>query len=500
MVDPTTSNVGSFAVTLPTTPPDTDTAERLPASSRLVITLLLVSAFVLILNETIMGVALSPIMESLGIEATAGQWLTTAFMLTMAVVIPVTGFLLQRLTTRTVFVTAMTSFTIGTLICAISPTFGILVAGRVVQAVGTAIMMPLLMTTVMQLVPPMMRGRVMGNISIVISVAPAIGPAVSGFILSVLDWRGLFWVVLPLVVTMLVIGLVQVPNVSEPRRLRLDAASVILSALGFGGLIYGLSSIGESMHREPPVSPAVPIVVGAVSLLLFALRQRRLQRDDAALLDLRTFRTRTFAISILLMLVLMGALFGTIILLPLYLQDSLGLDSLATGVLLVPGGLTMGLLGPLVGRLYDRWGPRPLVIPGTTLVTLALALMSRLTETSPPAAVLALHVVLSIGLGLTFTPLFTTALGSLRPQLYSHGSATIGTVQQLAGAAGTALFVVLMVSREVTLLEAGARAEAALAGGVGTAFIAGTVLAALAIPLGALLRRAEEPADAPVGH
>src|SRR5690606_26861602 len=118
------------------------------------------------------------------------QWVTTAFMLTMAVVIPVTGFLLQRLTTRTVYCTAMISFSIGTLICALAPSFSMLVAGRVVQAVGTAIMMPLLMTTVMQLVPSMRRGRVMGNISIVMSVAPAIGPAVSGLILSVLDWRG----------------------------------------------------------------------------------------------------------------------------------------------------------------------------------------------------------------------------------------------------------------------------------------------------------------------
>ncbi len=487
-------------MTTPTAPAQDPDVERLPASSRLVIALLLASAFVLILNETIMGVALAPIMDNLGIEATAGQWLTTAFMLTMAVVIPVTGFLLQRLTTRAVFLTAMTSFTLGTLVCAVSPTFAVLVSGRVVQAVGTAIMMPLLMTTVRQLVPATMRGRVMGNISIVISVAPAIGPAVSGLILSLLDWRGLFWVVLPLVVTMLVVGLRWVPNVTEPRRLRLDVGSVVLSGLGFGGLIYGLSSIGESVHQQPAVSPGVPIAVGAVSLLLFALRQRQLQRTDDALLDLRTFTSRTFALAIMLMLVLMGALFGTVILLPLYLQEALHLASLSTGLLLVPGGLIMGLLGPLVGRLFDRWGPRPLVVPGCTLVAAAMALMSGLDEGSSPVSVLLLHVVLSIGLALTFTPLFTSALGSLQPRLYSHGSATIGTVQQLAGAAGTAAFVVLMVTRQASLLDSGATAEAALAGGVGTALVAGAVLAALAIPLGALLRRPPTPVDAPAGH
>lgn len=474
---------------------DAASSPRLEPQSRLVIGLLLAGAFVLILNETIMGVALSPIMESLGIEATSGQWLTTAFMLTMAVVIPITGFLLQRFSTRTVFLTAMTSFTFGTLICATAPVFAVLVSGRVVQAIGTAIMMPLLMTTVMQLVPPLMRGQIMGNISIVISVAPAIGPAVSGLILSVLDWRGLFWVVLPLVVTMLVIGLVKVPNVSEPRRLRLDVGSVVLSALGFGGLIFGLSSIGESVHHPPVVPPVVPIVVGAVALVAFAARQRVLQRTDDALLDLRTFRHRSFALAIGVMLVLMAALFGTIILLPLYLQDALGLETLPTGLLLLPGGLTMGLLAPLVGRLFDRWGPRPLVVPGCSLVALALALMSRLTETSAPGTVLALHVLLSIGLALTFTPLFTSALGALEPRLYSHGSATIGTVQQLAGAAGTALFVVLMVTRQETLLQEGASEPAALAAGVQVAFLAGAVLAAIAIPVAAMIRRPAESAE-----
>lgn len=470
----------------------------LTSESRLVIGLLLASAFVLILNETIMGVALSRIMGDLGVTESTGQWLTTAFMLTMAVVIPVTGYLLQRLSTRTVYLTAMIFFTVGTLVSATAPGFGVLVTGRVVQAVGTAIMMPLLMTTVMQLVPPLMRGRVMGNIAIVISVAPAVGPAVSGLILSVMSWRGLFWTVLPLVLVMLVIGAMKVPNVSEPRPLRLDVLSVVLAGLGFGGLIAGLSGIGEGASYPP----TVPLVVGGLALVAFVLRQRSLRED--ALLDLRTFRSRTFSVSIVLMLVLMAALFGTIILLPLYLQRSLGLEELQTGLLLVPGGLIMGLLGPVVGRLFDRWGPRPLVVPGCGLVAIAMFLMSRLTETSQPMTVLAMHVLLSVGLALTFTPLFTSALGAVEPHLYSHGSAIIGTVQQLAGAVGTALFVVLLVGRQTAALASGASQPAATAAGVDAALTVGAILAAAAVPLAALIRRPAVTADAerpaPVGH
>lgn len=474
---------------------------RLDPQHRLVITLLLVSAFVVILNETVMGVALSRIMTDLGIEATRGQWLTTAFMLTMAIVIPVTGYLLRRLSTRAVFLTAMSTFTVGTLMCALSDSFELLVAGRVVQATGTAMMMPLLMTTVMQLVPALQRGRVMGNISIVISVAPAMGPAVSGVVVEAFGWRGIFWTVLPLVVIALVVGAAKVPNVTEPRRIRLDVLSVALSAVAFGGLIFGLSSIGESVHHPPLVPPVVPIAAGAVSLGLFVWRQLAIQQQDRALLDLRTFTHRSFASSVAVMVVLMGALFGTIIVLPLYLQDALGLDPLATGLLLVPGGLTMGLLGPVVGRLYDRWGPRPLVVPGTAVVALALGLMTQVSETTSPGSVLAIHVILSIGLGLTFTPLFTSALGSLPRSLYAHGSATIGTVQQLAGAAGTAMFVVLLATGQDALQQSGAGEAAALAGGVRTAFVAGAVLAVVAIAGALLVRRpAMDAADAPVAH
>ena len=185
---------------------DIPTVEDHGARNKLVIVLLLVSAFVVILNETIMGVALPHLMADLDISASAAQWLTTAFMLTMAVVIPVTGYLLQRLNTRPVFILAMSLFSAGTLISALAPGFAMLVIGRIVQASGTAIMMPLLMTTVMTLVPPESRGRTMGNISIVISVAPAIGPTISGLILSVLEWRWLFLLVLPIALCALALG------------------------------------------------------------------------------------------------------------------------------------------------------------------------------------------------------------------------------------------------------------------------------------------------------
>ncbi|WP_108260939.1 MFS transporter [Mangrovicoccus ximenensis] len=243
-------------------------AEDHTGRNRLVILLLLVSAFTVILNETIMGVALPRLMTDLGITAAAAQWLTTAFLLAMAVVIPVTGFLIQRFHTRQVFTAAMGLFSLGTLVCATAPGLGTLIAGRIVQASGTAIMMPLLMTTVMTLVPPESRGRTMGNISIVISVAPAIGPTISGIILNLLDWRWMFWLVLPIGLAALALGQARLQNVTEPRKAPLDLVSVPLSALGFGGLVYGLSIIGEG-HGGAAMPLWLPLAIGAAALAAF---------------------------------------------------------------------------------------------------------------------------------------------------------------------------------------------------------------------------------------
>nr|WP_245861798.1 DHA2 family efflux MFS transporter permease subunit [Compostimonas suwonensis] len=465
--------------------------------------LLLVSAFVVILNETIMGVALPRLMHDLDIDESAGQWLTTAFMLTMAVVIPITGFLLQRFNTRPVFIAAMTLFSIGTLIAALSPGFTVLLVGRVIQASGTAIMMPLLMTTVLTLVPASSRGKTMGNISIVISVAPAIGPIISGLILSVLDWRWMFGLVLPIAVAALAIGAFRIQNVTTPRRVPIDVLSVILSAFAFGGLVYGLSSLGESASEFGLMPAIVSLSVGVVALAVFVLRQISLERKERALLDLRTFLSKTFTVTTIMLAISMMALFGTIILLPIYMQTVLGLDPLLTGLLLLPGGLVMGILSPVVGRLYDRFGPRVLLVPGSVIVSAVFWGMTLLTENSPFGFVLLAHVSLSVGLALLFTPLFTAGLGSLRPQLYSHGSAIVGTVQQLAGAAGTALFITIMSATKISMEANGAAVVSATAAGIQSAFFVGAIISLLAIVAAFFVRRpadSPDPHGVPVGH
>lgn len=471
------------------------------ARNRLAITILLVSVFVVILNETIMSVALPTLMRELTITETSGQWLTTAFLLTSAIVIPITGWLLQRFPTRSIFIAAMTLFSIGTLLAAVSPGFGVLLIARVVQASGTAIMLPLLFTTVLELVPEQSRGRVMGNISIVISVAPALGPTVSGIILQSLGWRWMFIVVLPFAIVALVLGALRIPNVSDPKRVPLDYGSVVLSAFGFGGLVYGLSQAGPvASGASAPWMVWGPLGVAVVALALFIVRQLRLQRRDSALLDLRTFRSRTFSVSMLMAVVSMVALFGTLTLLPLYLGNVLGVEELTIGLAVLPGGLIMGLLAPFVGRLYDRLGPRPLIVTGSVIVSAALWSMAMLLgEGTPLTIVIGLHVALSVGLAFMFTPLFTSGLGSIPPNLYSHGSAILGTIQQVAGAAGVAVFVTVLAAfaGDTTggVIDVGAYAS-----GVHAAFLIGAVLSIVSIPLAFLVRKPASTEGAVMAH
>ena len=470
------------------------------ARNRLVIALLLVSTFVVFLNETIMSVAIPHLMNDLGVTASAAQWLTTAFLLTMAVVIPVTGFLLQRLNTRPIYMLAMSIFTLGTLVCALAPGLEMLIAGRVVQATGTAIMMPLLMTTVMTLVPPEGRGKTMGNISIVMAVAPAIGPTIGGFILAHFDWRFMFYFTLPIAAGALALGASRIRNVSNPRYAPLDVLSVIVSVFAFGGLVYGLSSLGESAEDGAAIPAWLPIAVGLVAMVLFIWRQVNLAREDKALLDLRTLQHRNYTMALITMAIAMVALLGSSILLPIYTQNVLGLDTLQTGMILLPGGLLMGLMGPIIGRLYDRIGPRPLLVPGVILVSAVMWALTFVSQYTPIWAVVAGHVTLSFGLALAFTPLFTSSMGSVPMPLYSHASAILGSVQQVAGAAGIALFVAVMSLRTASAAAEGLSGVDALADGIRAGFLCGAIISVLMVVAACFVRRPEGGGAMGHGH
>ncbi|MBF6131636.1 multidrug efflux MFS transporter [Nocardia otitidiscaviarum] len=457
-----------------------------------VIRLLVLATFVVILNETIMINAIPRLMHDLDVTERAAQWVSTAFMLTMAAVIPVTGWFLQRVSTRQAYAIAMGVFLAGTALSAVAPTFAVLLVGRVIQAGGTAVMMPLLMTTLMTVVPEQDRGRVMGNVTLAISVAPAMGPVISGLVLQAGSWRWLFVLVLPIAGTVTWLGLRRLDNIGEPQTGDIDWLSVAFAAFGFGGLVYGLSKF-ETDHVAVP---ALLVAAGLALIAVFAFRQLRLQRSGVPLLDLRILLSGTYTKALVLMSVAFLAMLGSMILLPLYLQNLRHLSPLETGLLVMPGGLAMGLLGPTVGRLFDRFGGRPLVIPGAVGVTVALAGFTQISMSMPYWQLLALHILLMISLAGLFTPVFTLGLGALPPHLYSHGSSMLGTLQQVAAAFGTALVVTVMSARMAQLMETGTEPVTAQLDGMRLAFAVSAALSVLVIVTAILLpSRAPAPEE-----
>lgn len=480
-----------MATTTGSIPTTAKQAPMIPRSDMRVIWLLLVAAFVAILNETTMGIAIPHLNEDLGLPPELGQWLTSAFMLTMAVVIPTTGFILQRFTTRQVFIAAMSAFTLGTLVCLVAPGFTVLLAGRVIQAAGTGVMMPLLMTTMMNVVPPQSRGRMMGRVGLVISLAPAIGPTLAGAVLTTLSWRWLFAIVLPIAIVALLMGAKWMTNLGETKKVPLDLLSIPLAAFGFGGIVYGLSQFGGH-GAGAATTGIVALVVGAIALALFVWRQLVLQRIDDALLDLRVFRSRNFTIAVIIMAIVALSMFGTLTLLPQYLQTVAGLDALQSGLILLPGSVLMGLLGPVMGRVYDSRGTRTLLVPGTIMISAALFYYSTVGQHTPWVMLVIVQTVMSVGLAMSFTPLFSASLGSLERRFYSHGSAVLNTLQQVAGAAGVAVMTVIYSSILHAGEDAGLSTAAAGAPGARTAFLLAAIISLAAVVLSGFVRK---PAD-----
>jgi DHA2 family lincomycin resistance protein-like MFS transporter len=445
--------------------------EKLTSTQIITIVVLAGSAFIALVSELVMGVALPTIMEELGISASTGQWLTTGYALTLAVIIPATGYILRRFRLRPIFAVSMGLFSLGTLIATLAPGFELLLVARIIQALGTGVLIPLLLTTTFGMVPPARRGQMMAMVTAVTSVAPALAPAFSGLVMAQLSWRWLFIIVLPFALLGLIVGALKIPNPSAPSDSTFDVLSFALAAVGFGALVYGLSAVGETVREGIPAAFWIAVPLGLLSVGSFAVRQLHLQRHSTPLLDLRIFTRRTFTISIVQFGFLVAGSFSLIVLLPLVLQESLELGVFETGLFMAPGGLTIVIVSLIAGKLYDRAGARTLMVSGALVIAAGWWFLSTLDHTTPVPVMLLTYLVICAGQALAWTPIFTLALGSLPDELHAHGSAALNTVQQLIGAAGLAILIGIF-----TINTAGSD-PASIAAGAQAAFTAGAVIA-----------------------
>lgn len=466
---------------------------------------LMIGIFLAILNETLLNVAYPDLMNQLSVEATTVQWLSTVFMLIMGILVPISALLIQWFTTRQMFLGAMVFFLIGTIVCAISPNFAFLLIGRIIQALGTGLMLPVLMNTILIIIPPEKRGAAMGTMGLVITFAPALGPTLSGLIVQTLDWRWLFIIIIPLTILSIIFAAIYLKNVTPVTKPKVDIVSIIFSTLGFGGIVLGFSGAGEGDGGWASPQVYIPIIVGIVSLAYFIWRQLRLKEP---LLDLRVFKYPMFTISSILLIVMMMTMFSTMILIPLYLQNALALSALTAGLILLPGGILNGIMSPVSGRLFDKYGPKGLVLIGSLLLVIDLFLFTRLTVDAHPAFVVGLHCILMLAISLVMMPAQTNGLNELSKEHYPHGSAIMNTLMQVSGAIGTAFFITIMSNRQASYLnEEGVGAAStpaqlaeALTSGVQTAFTVGLGFAIASFVISFFVKRVNASQNSAANH
>ncbi|HIV73851.1 MAG TPA: multidrug efflux MFS transporter [Candidatus Pseudogracilibacillus intestinigallinarum] len=430
---------------------------------------LMSGAFITILNQTLLGTALPPIIEDLQLSESTAQWLQSVFMLVNGIMIPITAFLIDKFTNRGLFMTAMGLFTFGTLLCAIAPQFSILLIGRIFQASGAGIMMPLMQTILFLLFPIERRGTAMGLFGLIIAFAPAVGPSLSGWLVDQFPWRSVFYVVLPIAVLNLITAYFLLKNMTEQKNPKLDLVSIILSTIGFGGILYGFSVAGDLGWTNIQVIGT--IIIGGISLYIFIKRQLRLEQP---ILEFRVFSYKTFTLATILGMIVFAAMIGTNVILPLYMQNMLGYSALHSGLVLLPGAIIMGIMNPITGYLFDHFNGKWLGVIGLFLLTVTTFAFGFLSEETTFAYLATMNAIRMVSIAMVMMPMTTLALNQLPDHLIPHGTAMNNTFRQSAGAIGTAVFVTVMATAAIP-----EKAVEGMIHGVNVSFMFAGILAAI---------------------
>ncbi len=450
-------------------------SEKQSFNRNLIVGILLAASFVTILNQTLIIIALPPIMGEFQISPSQAQWLTTGFMLTNGILIPITAFLIERFSSKHLLIAALSIFSLGTLIGAIAPNFSFLLLARIVQAVGAGIMMPLMQTVMLTLFPPEKRGSAMGMVGLVTGFAPAIGPTLAGWLIVQFSWRSLFYTVLPVAMIVLFLAIFLMKNVTEQKQVKIDTVSVIFSTFGWGGLLYGFSIAGTAGWMSGQVVGAISI--GAVALFIFIKRQLKLKQP---MLEFRVFNSPMFTVTTILSVFVFAIMVGTQTLLPIYAQDVTSFTALESGIMLLPGALIMGFMSPITGKIFDRFGGKWLSIIGFSLITISLILYTNLSLDTSITWIATIFAILMIGTSMMMMPLMTAGINALPAHLIAHGTAMNNTIRMVGGSIGTAILVSVMSHATLNSLQ---HPKQAAMDGIQNAFMIASILGVLGIIL-----------------
>lgn len=451
----------------------------------LVIAILIIGAFISILNQTLLVTAVPVIMKGLDIPFSTAQWLTTGFFLVNGIMIPISAFLINKFTTRKLYMTAMILFTIGTIVAAVSTVFPMLLAGRILQASGAGIMMPLSQVILLQMFTVENRGKAMGLFGLIIGFAPAIGPTLSGYIVEFWPWRTLFIIIAPLAALNIVFAFFYMRNVTEQTNPKVDILSIVMSTLGFGGLLYGFSVAGVSGWWS--VEVLLPIAAGIFIVGLFVRRQFKLVQP---ILEIRVLKNPYFLMASLIGIIVFVSMVSANNIVPVLMQDMLGFTAFQSGLSLLPGALVMGVISLIAGWLFDRYGIRLLTFTSLILILVTSVMMSFLSTETTFTYITIVYTVRLAGVGLSMMALTTYAMNALDNHMISHGTSLNNTMRQIGGSLFTALFITIMTGVAFNM-SGGDPTTADEIVGVNATFITSAVLAVIGLIFAFFLKEQE---------
>jgi EmrB/QacA subfamily drug resistance transporter len=393
-----------------------------------------------ILDTTIVNVALRTLGRDLHSSLAQIQWVITGYLLSLAAVIPITGWAARRFGAKRVYMTSLVLFTIGSALCAVATSTTELVLFRVLQGAGGGMIMPVAQLIMAQVAGPKRMGRVMGIVAMPAMLGPILGPVVGGTILESLHWSWIFLVNVPIGVLAFFLGWRMIPRTESGVAGRLDVTGLVLLSSASTATVYGLSQLGSNSSLTAP-GVVLPIVAGLALTVLFCWHALRVERP---LLDVRLYANRVFAAASFTTFGLGAALFGAMILVPLYYQEVRGESLIATGLLVGPQGLGMLVAMPVAGRLTDRFGGGRVALFGVAVLCLSTIPLAFIGATTSIVAISAVLLVRGVGIGFSFMPAMTAAFASLRPDQLSDATPQLNVLQRIGGAIGTAVLAVVL--------------------------------------------------------
>ena len=429
------------------------------------------SAFVAAFNENTVNVALVSIMREFTIDANTAQWLVTGYMIVTAIVVTITAFLVKRLRLRTLFLAAACMLVFGLVAAMIAPVWPLFLAARLVQAIGTGISIPVMMSTVLAVAPRTKMGTYLSIGGCMITFGPAFAPVVSGIMVTTFGWRSIFLPPAVFIVILMVLGIVFIRNIAEPEPIKLDVLSVALSALGLFLFVYGLSLVMSD--------PAVAVSTAALGLCAITLFVRRQHRIPNPLLDLGPLRNHLFIPVCLLVVVAMMTTFSMSVLLPLYFEGALGTTAFVAGALLLAPIMVNAVTSLVGGRMMDKKGSWPLLFVGFATITAGQLGVCLLAPQLSLVGVLIASIVVYAGVGLVLSPSQTAGLQTLRPEESPHGVAILNTFIQVAASLGPSLFIGVLSAVSGSAEAAGTSTMMAQAEGFASAVAVATAIAAV---------------------